>query len=91
MYGHNGLYPDGLSHGGTELPLYLRDRDAYDAELHNTTFRLCDQMLAQEARRRLEKPTLPRNIDAAATFLSDDSIDQFGPGAHKPAPKPNGA
>jgi hypothetical protein len=88
MYGHNGLYPDGLSHGGTQLPLYLRDRDAYDAELHQTKFRLCDQMLAQEARRHLEQPTLPRNIDAAAMFLSDDSIDQFGPGAHKSVPKP---
>jgi hypothetical protein len=92
MYGNNGVYPDGRYTNGAELPLYLRDRDAYEEELFAQNIPI--DMKAREVRDRrlIEKQMNKREVRATATtFKPDDSVDQFGPGAHHVTPKPKGA
>ncbi len=84
VYGKNGLYPDGKTPDGSPLPLYLRDQVAYETEMKYGGH-LPFQMDAYRARRRLEtalRQTASVNVSSA--YKADDSVDQFGPGAHKP-------
>jgi hypothetical protein len=79
MYGNNGLYP-------------LLDRDAYEEEQFAQNIPIDMTARRVQERRLIEKQMNKREECATATmFTPDDSVDQFGPGAHHVTPKPKAA